>query len=169
MRIKCCAPPASENGRKPPRKKINVIKAVRSLTSLGLKEAKDLVEKAPDAIILMDVSLEIAESAKTDLEAKGATIELVGDVQEVEVTYTDSTNEDADDLYNVVITEVGTQKINVIKAVRSLTSLGLVEAKDIVEKVPDAIVLMDVSLDVAEVAKIELEAVGATVTVEALP
>jgi len=64
------------------------------------------------------------------------------------------TSEEMDEssLYDVVMLEVGTSKINVIKAVRGLTSLGLVEAKDIVEKAPDAIVLMNVSLDIAEAA-----------------
>ena len=56
--------------------KINVIKAVRSLTTLGLKEAKDLVESAP-AAIREEVSKEEAEAAKTTLEEAGATVELV--------------------------------------------------------------------------------------------
>jgi large subunit ribosomal protein L7/L12 len=56
-------------------KKINVIKEVRSLTSLGLKEAKDLVEAAPKAI-LEGVNKETAEKAKEALEAAGASISL---------------------------------------------------------------------------------------------
>ena len=56
-------------------KKIQVIKEVRGLTSLGLKEAKDLVESAPKPI-LEGVSKEDAEKAKEALEAAGATIEL---------------------------------------------------------------------------------------------
>jgi len=56
-------------------KKINVIKEVRALTSLGLKEAKDLVEAAPKAI-LEGVNKETAEKAKEALEAAGATISL---------------------------------------------------------------------------------------------
>jgi large subunit ribosomal protein L7/L12 len=56
-------------------KKINVIKEVRALTSLGLKEAKDLVEAAPKAI-LEGVNKETAEKAKEVLEAAGATVSL---------------------------------------------------------------------------------------------
>ena len=56
-------------------KKINVIKEVRALTSLGLKEAKDLVEAAPKAV-LEKVTKEAAEKAKESLEAAGATITL---------------------------------------------------------------------------------------------
>ena len=56
-------------------KKVGVIKAVRSLTSLGLKEAKDLVDSAPKAV-LEKASKEDAQKAKEALEAEGATVEL---------------------------------------------------------------------------------------------
>jgi large subunit ribosomal protein L7/L12 len=56
-------------------KKINVIKEVRALTSLGLKEAKDLVEAAPKAI-LEGVAKDVAEKAKEALEGAGATVTL---------------------------------------------------------------------------------------------
>ena len=56
-------------------KKINVIKAVREVTSLGLKEAKDLVESAP-ATIKEGVSKDEAESIKKKFEEAGAKVEL---------------------------------------------------------------------------------------------
>ncbi|GAA1956857.1 50S ribosomal protein L7/L12 [Nocardioides panacihumi] len=56
-------------------KKINVIKEVRALTNLGLKEAKDLVEAAPKAL-LEKVNKETADKAKEALEAAGATVTL---------------------------------------------------------------------------------------------
>ncbi len=56
-------------------KKIDVIKEVRTLTSLGLKEAKDLVESAP-APIKEGVSKDEAEEVKKRLEGAGATVEL---------------------------------------------------------------------------------------------
>jgi large subunit ribosomal protein L7/L12 len=56
-------------------KKIQVIKEVRSLTNLGLKEAKDLVDNAPKPI-LEKVSKEDAEKAKEALEGAGGTVEL---------------------------------------------------------------------------------------------
>ena len=55
--------------------KINVIKAVRSLTGLGLKEAKDLVEAAPKPV-KEGVSKDEAEAAKAALEEAGASVEL---------------------------------------------------------------------------------------------
>ncbi len=56
-------------------KKIEVIKVVRSLTNLGLKEAKDLVEGAPSNV-MEAVSKEAAADAKAKLEAAGAVIEV---------------------------------------------------------------------------------------------
>jgi large subunit ribosomal protein L7/L12 len=56
-------------------KKINVIKVVRALTNLGLKEAKDLVESAP-ASVLQAVSKQAAADAKAQLEAEGAGVDV---------------------------------------------------------------------------------------------
>ena len=56
-------------------KKIAVIKEVRALTSLGLKEAKDLVESAPKPV-LEQVEKDVAEKAKAALEAAGGSVEI---------------------------------------------------------------------------------------------
>src|SRR5258707_11251381 len=56
-------------------KKINVIKVVRTLTNLGLKEAKDLVEGAPQPVV-EGVTREAAEDAKKKLEEDGAVVEV---------------------------------------------------------------------------------------------
>jgi large subunit ribosomal protein L7/L12 len=70
--------------------------------------------------------------------------------------------EDEKDEFDVVLTEAGGQKIAVIKEVRALTSLGLKEAKDLVESAPKA-VLEKANKDDAEKAKAALEGAGATV------
>jgi large subunit ribosomal protein L7/L12 len=57
-------------------KKIDVIKAIRQLTQLGLKDAKDLAETA-DAKVMEQAGKETAQDAKSKLEAAGATVELV--------------------------------------------------------------------------------------------
>lgn len=57
-------------------KKINVIKAVRAITNLGLKEAKDAVEALPNKL-LEEVSKEVADNAKAQLEEAGAVVEIV--------------------------------------------------------------------------------------------
>lgn len=67
--------------------------------------------------------------------------------------------------FDVVLTEVGSQKIQVIKAVRELTSLGLKEAKDLVDSAPKA-VKEGVAKEEAEAAKAKLEEVGATAEVK---
>jgi len=57
-------------------KKIQVIKAVRAATELGLKEAKELVDKGPGSVVKSGVSKEDAEALKGQLEDAGATVEL---------------------------------------------------------------------------------------------
>ena len=56
--------------------KIQVIKAVRGLTNLGLKEAKDLVDKGPGAVIKDGVSKEDANKIKGEMEAAGASVDF---------------------------------------------------------------------------------------------
>jgi large subunit ribosomal protein L7/L12 len=67
--------------------------------------------------------------------------------------------------FNVVLKEIGPKKIEVIKVVRSLTSLGLKEAKDLVEGAPSN-VMEAVSKEAAQDAKAKLEAAGAGVDVK---
>lgn len=66
------------------------------------------------------------------------------------------------DEFDVVLTAAGSQKIQVIKVVRGLTSLGLKEAKAVVDEAPNA-VLEGVDKETAEAAKAQLEEAGATV------
>ncbi len=67
--------------------------------------------------------------------------------------------------FDVVLTEIGANKIQVIKAVRELTSLGLKEAKDVVDGAPKA-VKTGVSKDEATAAKAKLEEAGAKAEVK---
>jgi large subunit ribosomal protein L7/L12 len=69
------------------------------------------------------------------------------------------------DEFDVILESSGEKKIQVIKEVRSLTSLGLKEAKDLVDGVPKP-VLEKVSKEAADKAKAALEGAGATVTVK---
>ena len=73
--------------------------------------------------------------------------------------------EEEKDSFTVVLTGAGDKKIQVIKEVRSLTNLGLKEAKDLVEGAPKP-VLEKVNKEAAEKAKEALEAVGAKVTLK---
>jgi large subunit ribosomal protein L7/L12 len=67
--------------------------------------------------------------------------------------------------FSVILKDIGANKINVIKAVRELTNLGLKESKDLVEGAPKAI-KENVNKDDAAAAKAKLEAAGATVEVK---
>ncbi len=67
--------------------------------------------------------------------------------------------------FDVILESAGDKKIQVIKEVRGLTSLGLKEAKELVEAAPKAVV-EKVAKDAAEAAKEKLEAAGATVTIK---
>ncbi|WP_122816283.1 50S ribosomal protein L7/L12 [Nocardioides pantholopis] len=71
----------------------------------------------------------------------------------------------AQDEFDVILESAGEKKINVIKEVRALTSLGLKEAKELVEAAPKAI-LEKVAKDAADKAKEALEGAGATVTLK---
>ena len=73
--------------------------------------------------------------------------------------------EEEQDEFDVVLVAAGEKKINVIKEVRALTSLGLKEAKDLVDNAPKP-VLEKASKEDAEKAKAALEGAGATVTVK---
>ena len=73
--------------------------------------------------------------------------------------------EEEKDEFDVILTGAGAQKIQVIKAVRELTSLGLKEAKDLVDGAPKP-VLEKANKEAAEAAKDKLEAAGASVEVK---
>ncbi len=77
----------------------------------------------------------------------------------------DAEAEESSDEVDVILESAGDKKIQVIKEVRSLTSLGLKEAKDLVESAPKA-VLEKITKEAAAKAKDQLEGVGATVTVK---
>jgi large subunit ribosomal protein L7/L12 len=77
----------------------------------------------------------------------------------------DAPAEDVKTEFNVVLKEIGDKKINVIKTVREITSLGLKEAKDLVDNAPKA-VKEGVSQDEAEEIKAKFEEVGAIVEIQ---
>ena len=114
-----------------------------------------------DAISNMTV-LELSELLKDFEDRFGVTAAApVAAVAAVPAADAGAAEEEKDE-FDVVLTAAGGQKIAVIKEVRSLTSLGLKEAKDLVESAPKA-VLEKVNKDDADKAKAALEGAGATV------
>ena len=123
---------------------LNAIK--EQLDSLSLLEASQLVK-------ILEESWGVSAAAPVAMAgvAVGAAAEATPVEEQTE--------------FDVVLQAAGEKKINVIKVVRALTSLGLKEAKDVVEGVPST-VLSAVSKDAAQDAKAKLEAEGAQVEVE---
>ena len=122
-------------------KKNDILESIKNLSVL---ELSDLVKSLEDEFGVTAAAA--APAAATNAADDGG--------------QADDDNSDA--TVNVVLKEVGASKINVIKAVRQLTTLGLKEAKDLVESAPKPIVEGANSDDAAK-AKEALEAAGATV------
>jgi large subunit ribosomal protein L7/L12 len=122
--------------------KEDILDAISNMTVIELKELLDAFEE----------KFEVTAAAPVAVAAAGAPTGGAGDAGAAE----------EQDEFDVVLTEAGGQKIQVIKAVRELTSLGLKEAKDLVDGAPKP-VLEKATKDDAEAAKAKLEEAGASV------
>ena len=122
-------------------------------------------EEVLDAIKGMSV-LELAELVKELEEAFGVSAAAPVAVAAAPAAAEEAVEEEEEQTeFNVVLKDFGANKINVIKAVRSITTLGLKEAKDVVEGAPAAI-KESIGKDEAEEAKKVLEEAGAAVEVQ---
>ena len=124
--------------------KEEILDSIATMTVLELKELLDAFEERFDVTAAAPVAV-----AAAGVPAGGAPAEAVEEKDE----------------FDVVLTGAGPQKIQVIKAVRELTSLGLKEAKDLVDSAPKP-VLEKANKDAAEAAKAKLEEAGASVEVQ---
>jgi large subunit ribosomal protein L7/L12 len=122
--------------------KEDILDAISNMTVIELKELLDAFEEKFD----------VTAAAPVAVAAAGAPAGGAGDAAAAE----------EQDEFDVILTGAGGQKIQVIKAVRELTSLGLKEAKDLVDGAPKP-VLEKASKDDAEAAKAKLEEAGASV------
>ncbi len=121
----------------------NLEKIAEDLSSLTVLEAAELAT-------LLEEKWGVSAAAPVAVAAAAPSADGAADAEEVK------------DSFTVVLTAVGDQKINVIKEVRSITGLGLKEAKDIVEGAPKDL-KEDVPTAEANELKEKLEAAGATV------
>ena len=124
--------------------KEEILDSISSMTVLELKELLDAFEERFEVTAAAPVAV-----AAAGAPAGGAPAEAAEEKDE----------------FDVVLTGAGPQKIQVIKAVRELTSLGLKEAKDLVDSAPKA-VLEKANKDAADAAKTKLEEAGASVEVQ---
>ena len=122
--------------------KEDILDAISSMTVIELKELLDAFEEKFDVTAAAPVAVAAAGGA-----AAAAPVE------------------EEKDEFDVILTGAGAQKIQVIKAVRELTSLGLKEAKDLVDGAPKP-VLEKADKAAAEAAKAKLEDAGASVEVK---
>ena len=122
-------------------------------------------EEVLDAIKEMSV-LELAELVKELEDAFGVSAAAPVAVAAAPAAAEEAVQEEEEQTeFNVVLKDFGANKINVIKAVRSITTLGLKEAKDVVEGAP-ATIKESIGKDEAEEAKKVLEEAGAAVEVQ---
>ncbi|MFP5332431.1 MAG: 50S ribosomal protein L7/L12 [Acidimicrobiia bacterium] len=122
-----------------------LLSVFEEMTVLELKEFLDAFEERFDVTAAAPMAVAAAPAAGGDAGAAAAAEEQ--------------------DEFDVILTSAGAEKIKVIKEVRAITSLGLKEAKDLVDGAPKP-VLEGVDKDVAEKAKAQLEAAGASVEVK---
>ena len=122
--------------------KDEILESISSMTVIELKELLDAFEE----------KFEVTAAAPVAVAAAGAPAAGGGEAESAA----------EQDEFDVILAEAGGQKIQVIKAVRELTSLGLKEAKDLVDGAPKPILEKAAKGD-AEAAKAKLEEAGATV------
>ncbi len=127
----------------------NIDEIIAQIKTMTVLEVADLV-KALEKEFGVSAAAPVAVAAPA---AAGAAPAAAGPAAEEKTEFT------------VILKEIGANKINVIKAVRELTNLGLKESKDLVEGAPKP-VKENVNKDEAAAAKTKLEAAGATVEVK---
>ena len=161
------------------RNKITVIKELRDLVErefgveLGLKEAKDLVDRAdhgaPPALIV-DVEPARAELWARTFAGAGAVVDIrppLGAAPAAAPAPPGAVT--APSTFAVLITDVGRKKINVIKEVRGITGLGLAEAKDLVDAADHQVQVVAAGLDQASATAHAQRLAGAGATAEVRP
>ncbi|MHB1234913.1 MAG: 50S ribosomal protein L7/L12 [Microbacteriaceae bacterium] len=125
--------------------KLTTDELLDAFKELTLIELSEFVKK-------FEETFEVTAAAPVAVAAAGGAAAVVEEVEEK-------------DSFDVVLETVGDKKIQVIKEVRALTSLGLGEAKAVVDGAP-GVVLEGVNKEAAEKAKAQLEGAGATVTLK---
>jgi large subunit ribosomal protein L7/L12 len=125
--------------------KLSTDELIESFKAMTLIELSEFVK-------LFEDTFDVTAAAPVAVAAAGGGAVAAAEVEE-------------QDEFDVVLETVGEKKIQVIKEVRALTSLGLKEAKDVVDGAPK-VVLEKVAKDVADKAKAALEGAGATVTLK---
>ena len=150
----------------PPVRKIAVLREVRQITGLGLKEAKDLIERIP-SVIKSAIAFQEAAEIKQHLEAAGAKVSILSklNIQDARQDLIAVLDRSRKMQFNVVLENYPLdRKILVLKEVRQITGFGLKETKDLIESAPTTI-KSAIAFPEAEKIKQHLEAAGAKVSI----
>jgi|GEM_PF-7067670 len=131
---------------------LEVVKAIRNETGLGLVDSKGLVDNIP-SIVASSLTLVEAEALKVKLEEAGASIELQEAAAPVKTGI------------KVVLVENGEDLLEVVKVVKNETGLGLSDSKNLVDNIP-SVIAEDITLEEAEALKAAIEASGAKVEIQ---
>ncbi len=126
--------------------------------------AKEDIMEAIKGLSVLDLS-ELVKSLEEEFGVSAAAPVAMATVQGVAGTAEAAAEEEEQSEFSVQLQEIGPNKINVIKAVREVTTLGLKEAKELVESAP-TLVKEAVAKDEAEQVKEKLEGAGAKVAVQ---
>ncbi len=129
-----------------------------------MAKAKEDIMEAIKGLSVLDLA-ELVKSLEEEFGVSAAAPVAMATVQGVAGTAEAAAEEEEQSEFSVQLQEFGPNKINVIKAVREVTTLGLKEAKELVESAP-TMVKEAVSKDEAEQVKEKLEGAGATVAVQ---
>ena len=125
---------------------------------------KDELMEAIKGMSVMDLA-ELVKALEEEFGVSAAAPVAMATVQGVAATAEAAAAEDEQTEFTVSLQEIGPNKINVIKAVREVTTLGLKEAKELVESAPTA-VKESIAKEEADQLKEKLEGAGAVVTVQ---
>ena len=132
--------------------KVNVVKAVRAACGVNLVEANKLCSSAP-VVIATDKTQSEAQAIAAEIESAGGSV-LVNAPKNVQKSE-----------FNVVLTSVGTNRLNVVKAVRDACGLGLGVANDLTKNLP-AVIATGVSSSDAQTIRTAIENAGGAVRIE---
>lgn len=145
--------------------KLKVIKEVKNLLGLGLKEAKKLVDNAP-INIKENISKAEAEFIKSKLEGVGAEVEINYCSNTSSLLYVTKKNLHVTEKteFDVLLKSAGTAKLKVVREVKNLLGLGLKESQELVDSAPGNI-KEGISEDEAKSIKAALEEAGAEVKI----
>ena len=139
--------------------KLQLIKYVKEVAKIGLKEAKDLVDSIPNNIFISR-DYPQANRLANEMRKIGATVTIIDN----RIKNENSQNRVKEPRYSIYVQDAGSAKLALVKYVKEVTKIGLKEAKDLVDSIPNTI-FVDCDYSMANKIARDLHEIGATVTI----